>query len=112
MLIDKEALKASGYRMVFQKDGEHFLFQKTVEEGDKKLYFITVELFLDSEAQLRAESEARFFRHAETKRNDGSSNQAFNVQLSVICNTTIEEMEAFYDRVYSRMYCFPDLYNN
>ncbi len=78
------------------------LYQKTVWEGDQKLYFIDIYWYLPEGDYIGGfQAEANFYRKPDD-----------HAMTIVLVPTSIEAVEATYADIYKTLGCIPNILNN
>lgn len=104
MLINAQSLKAAGYRSyesVTDRNNPHYRgsWQKRFDDEHGKRFFISVALFYLSFLPVRPERP-----HAEMQSTDADGNR-FDIAMHIDSDTTIEQMEAFFEKVWTTLGC-------
>ena len=99
-----EDLLASGYRPYPAPQYDRFTrraAQKVVRDGSTKLYFINVLESLWPDGRLHLSVEVHFY--------DGLSGYLVKRDAN---DLSVEQVEQFFDKIYTSCGCIPDIYNN
>lgn len=113
--ITGQGLLQAGYKKVKpDKELAEGLFQKKIEENGKTRYFInfyTWDLgrYINGEG-IAASVEVNLHAPSINPDHDGMFD-TFQVMFYVTRNSTIKEVEAFYENMYRVMNCIPDPHN-
>jgi len=104
--ITPENLKATGYRVYYDRDAfKVALFLKTVWGDDKKLYFLQCQQWQFFGMSTSFAWEVTFYLPSD-------AGNPMSFRLATQEGNTIEEVEAFFARVYKKLGCVPDALNN
>lgn len=119
MDINPTTLKAAGYRGPYPQPSHgdfcRGLWQKTVHKEGKILYFLDVLIWEFPNQPLRASVDVHFYQEdgLTSRGSEGHDcHTAFKVTLHLGGDTTIDQMEEFYAKIYLKLECSPDIHNN
>jgi hypothetical protein len=78
-------------------------YSKVIYKNGKKGYFIVIYKYYETLCcNIAYDLDVRLYRE----------NQQFSLNLRIEKNTTIEEIEKFYEEAYEKFNCIPDIHNN
>lgn len=100
--ITHQKLINNGYKFQLYSVGPIGSYSKTIYKDRKKAYFIIIFRYSSVFAHEDFDLDVRLYRE----------NQQFSLNLRIEKNTTIEEIEKFYEEAYEKFNCIPDIHNN